>query len=219
MLRVSSHQSVFIPWIGFWNKLIIADLFVFAGGTDFSIRDYEHRVKLHGAWLTLPIDKTTSRGKIKEVRLLDMSDVCDRLRKELCVKRYKYHHRIEPVIETISTYSGKYLHDMNVALLKQVAKILGVSTRLCIDDNIPLEKTKSLRLSARLSRHAKEFEYLSGPGGKNYLTDEFPFSISYQTVKEGVCTDTILQLIANHESPIDHIMQAVTYERLELGHV
>lgn len=214
VLRVGSQQAIFLPWIGFWNKLINVDTFVWSGGVDFSMRDYEHRVKLHNSWLTLSLDKATIHGPIKDVRLLGTKYVVERIVKELFVKRYKYHDRLLDIVLLLEKHANGWLFELDTELIKNLMFVLGITTDFRIDVSVPTEETKTLRLAARLERNVgTNYEYYAGQGARNYMDFMFPVPVWYQYVSPEASTDSILQLIALKEDALAVIRSSASFQK------
>lgn len=207
MLKLSSHQSVFLPWAGFWHKALHSDVMVIGSGMDFNKRDFEHRLQLHGAWSGLVLLKGSTKGPIATVQYEGAKQVAERLYRELDTKKYPHFSLVEPVLHFLYQNEYGYLADLNQQLIIRVATVLGLKTNFVFDSEIPTQETKTTRLLTRLQRHVKEpFEYLSGAGGRNYLEPlEFRHPTHYQEILTGAPPDTILQLIAKTPQPLTEI--------------
>jgi hypothetical protein len=216
MLKVSSHQSVFCPWIGFWNKVAATDLLVVTDGIDFNPRDYEHRLMLHGSWATLVLDKTVVSKTLLDQKIVDPTKVAERLTRELLVKRYRWHARIEPLIDQIRQSDGMRLVDLNGYLLVAVNQLLDLPTRIAFDRQPPeAHEPKHLRLKHRLERYASEFTYYSRFGTISFLNKAFGHPVMNQ-VLQPVEDCTILQLIAGTEYASDCVRTCAQWEAHEL---
>ena len=67
---VTIHQPNFIPWLGFFNKVINCDIFVILDDVEFSKDSFINRNKIRTSegwmWLTIPV-KMKLGEKINEV--------------------------------------------------------------------------------------------------------------------------------------------------------
>src|SRR5438045_2987654 len=57
---LTAHQPVYLPWLGLFEKIAIADRFVFFDGVQYLPRDWNNRNRIKsraGAaeWLTVPV--------------------------------------------------------------------------------------------------------------------------------------------------------------------
>ncbi|QHJ74576.1 hypothetical protein VH22019_00012 [Vibrio phage VH2_2019] len=63
-MRVATHQPTFLPWVGYYHKILSSDLFVIMDKSQYVDRNYMNRVKLNGSWLTLPLKKAPQKARI-----------------------------------------------------------------------------------------------------------------------------------------------------------
>jgi hypothetical protein len=211
--KVASHQSVFLPWIGFWNKVASADVCVISNATDFSRRDFEHRVKIQNAWVTLPFQQTGPR--LADIIITSDGGICQRIEKSLMVKRFKFHHRLEGVVNLLHvlTQEPVPLVYLNKVLMYQLATLLGITTPLVFDEEPTAGPSKTQRLQTRLERNVgTDFRYLAGIGAKAYMDSDFQYPVHYQHLTQGLSTDSILQLIAEHEHPLSQVLGAAEWK-------
>src|ERR1051325_6353530 len=58
-MLVARHQPEHMPWLGFFEKLLSADLFVLLDDVQFSRGDFQNRNRVKGQggaqWLTVPV--------------------------------------------------------------------------------------------------------------------------------------------------------------------
>jgi hypothetical protein len=207
-LKVASHQPCFLPWAGFFHKLASCDVFVFSNGTQYVRGDYHNRVPFMGGWLTAPVEKAPTGTPLNQIRYAPgaLAAVGQRLQAELLVKRYPHHDRIEPIVRYLETTEDRDLVAVNVAMIGAISGALGIRFRkIVLDGNPATEPTTMLRLKARLERHVPEFTYLAGAGSRSYLTRAFGHPYLFQDAERPAPTDTVLQLIAQHEDPLAFI--------------
>lgn len=73
MKRVCIHQPDFLPYLGFFQRLLISDVFIVHDDVQFMQRGWHHRDKIktrHGErWLTLPVKKGHYRRNINQVEI------------------------------------------------------------------------------------------------------------------------------------------------------
>lgn len=69
---VAIHQPNYLPWLGYFSKIMQSDVFVFLDDVPFSKGSYTNRVKIadgrDGAWLTLPVRQSLGQ-KINHVAI------------------------------------------------------------------------------------------------------------------------------------------------------
>lgn len=70
---VSGHQPAYLPWLGYFHKMILADVFVFMDDVQFDRQGFIHRNRIKGSGgesilLSVPIHKEDRYRVISEVR-------------------------------------------------------------------------------------------------------------------------------------------------------
>ena len=57
LIKVSAHQPNFIPWVGFWHKLLHSNVFVITTGMQYVRRGFSNRVIMgdNNSWATVPV--------------------------------------------------------------------------------------------------------------------------------------------------------------------
>lgn len=213
---VCSHQSVLLPWIGFWHKVKQCHVVIINSGSDFCRQDYEHRVKMKGAWLTLPLDKENCGKEISSIHIQHRSlrIIAARIRNELVVKRNKYTHRLRKILWYLEHTTETNVAEINRALLLLVAEELNIKTKFIFIDEIPQGGCKTSKLWNRMEPYLPpEAEYIAGGGAEAYLDPSlFPRPLYLQQVNSVSAIDcTILELMVKHEDPFTVVQDVFTY--------
>ena len=77
MTLLSAHQPCYLPWLGFWNKVLRSDIFVILDDVQFEKGSYINRTKIKTAqgehWLTIPVPRYSYKKNISEIEIKDMS--------------------------------------------------------------------------------------------------------------------------------------------------
>lgn len=72
-MRVAIHQPNYLPWIGFFSKMSLCDVFVSFDSVDLPNRGINHRNKIRTKtgwdWLTIPLEKKYVGVPIRDVML------------------------------------------------------------------------------------------------------------------------------------------------------
>lgn len=214
-MRVSYHQPSFLPWIGYWHKLASSDLHIVAAGVQFEMGGYQNRVRHNGAWLGVNIDRRDKGKPIKDVHYdtRSLDPVLRTIAQTAGSKRNPYRERIQLLLEALETAKlSDSLLDLNLTTLTTIRYLLKCTPMVAVDTQTPdLEHTKTERLWSALRRHMStgQIEYLTGTGALSYIQqDQIPtdIRIEVQYTKEGVCSESILQLIATEEHPLQAIL-------------
>jgi len=185
---ITIHQPDFLPWLGFFHRWAISDLFIMLDDVQFARRGWHHRDKIktaHGVkWLTVPVK---AKGRYsQQIREVEIDNDQDWQCKHLNIIYSNY--REAPVfdmlydqIEAIYYKKHNYLIDFNIHFLRFVASKLGITTPIDSASNYNVKSTSTQRL-VDLVRSVGGTDYLTGLGSKDYL-DESLFSRDNINVK------------------------------------
>ena len=208
MTLVASHQPAFLPWLGLVNKLMLVDKFILTAGVKFCRDGYLNRVKLNGAWLTLPVSRESDHDRICDVRLADApTKAITTLKQTLACKARPYRDRMEPFIESLSAAKeGDFLLDVNIGLIESIIDSFRCQAQLFLDISDPLDEiSKTERLVRRVRRATSgPVTYLAGSGALDYLdTADLPrdWTLKVQSIAAGVVDQTSLVTLANEHDP------------------
>lgn len=172
------HQPDFLPYLGFFNRLLHSDLFVILNDVQFLRRGWHHRdmikTKDGEKWITLGIKKAPQNTQINEIYLNDENWQEQHL--NLIKQSYakaKYFEEIFPFIEKL--YSQKYekMIDINLASIKMLLELFDINIEIIFSIKFNLN-SKSNQLLVDLLKRVGATHYLSGIGAKDYY-DNKPF--------------------------------------------
>ncbi|MEG1728153.1 MAG: WbqC family protein [Bacteroidaceae bacterium] len=223
-MKLSSHQSVFLPWSGFWHKAATSDLMVINSGSDFSRQDCEHRVKINNSWLTLELDRQASGKKISDIVLQQgtLTAAADRIERELCIKKNRYRDRLEPILLLLRNSEGNSLEWVNSSLVLEVAATLHIATSFVFINEVPHGTSKTDKLYNRVGRFMRSDDtYISGAGAAAYIDHiKFPNAVEMQFIDASLAEpNSMIELIAKHKDPMDYISSWFTYLKMDECHV
>lgn len=138
------HQPQFIPWLGYFDKIDHADIFIFLDNVQYKKNEYQNRNRIKTAngwqWLTIPVLYKFPQ-KINEVRI---NNKIDWKRKHLnaLVTNYsksKYFEKYILYFKELYSKEWEFISDINIEVTKQLAKFLGIKKRFLIaSEQIPL---------------------------------------------------------------------------------
>ncbi len=175
---MGAHQPNYLPWLGFFDKMLQCDVFVISDSLQFERHDFQNRNRIktpHGVrWLTVPVkhDGNGNLMPINEIEIANHHNLpglkrhWETLRASYARSPYWKEHK--DFFE--STYQKEWtkLVDLNMHLIEGLRKFLGIDT--------PLVKASSLRATGQKNEliiaQCKELGadvYLSGLGAKSYL--------------------------------------------------
>lgn len=176
------HQPDFLPYLGFFHRLIHADAFVildnaqYVNGTSQSWMNRDKLKTAQGeAWLTVSVKKAPRETPINQIEL---SDNFEWKKKNLNLIRqnYKnapYFEEIYPHLESLYAYSGDYLFEFNLNSIHMLMRLLDIEIVEVLASSLNLEGKRN-ELLVDILKQIGATEYLSGVGAKAYFEPE-PF--------------------------------------------
>jgi len=175
------HQPDFLPYLGFFHRLLSADLFILLDHVQFVNHgrgSWTHRDKIKTSrgerWLTVGVKKTPLGTPINEVLLADS----DWREQGLNLLRENYRNTpyfsiLFPQLEVLYQKPCERLVDFNVASIQMLLDWFEIKIKMMFSSQMkPSGKRNELLVD--LLTKAGASNYLSGVGAKDYYQPE-PF--------------------------------------------
>lgn len=171
---VAIHQPNFLPNLGFFYKMVQADVFVVATNLQFGRGEgwqRRHKIVVGGqeTWLTVPVHGSQNQ-LIRDVRI---NNGVPWQRKHVRALRMAYGRTAEADLlgRVLALYERPYerLVEVNMAFIELLREVLGVKTRLVLDEEVGGRRAELL---VNVCTKYGAAVYLSGLGGKRYMTAE-----------------------------------------------
>jgi hypothetical protein len=175
-MRAVVLQPTYLPWMGYFGMIDIADTFVFYDDVQFSVQSWQQRNKIKSAngnwiWLSVPIVRKFGQN-INDVRINNTTNwkkkhwasIFQSYTKAPCFEEYKEE------IERIFQIEREYLSDLNISIIKKLSELLGVRIPEFMKSSEfgDITGQKTDRLLLVLEKIGAD-EYVSGPGAKEYI--------------------------------------------------
>ena len=183
-MNVAIHQPNFVPWLGYFDRMIRADMFVLLDHVQFERRNYQNRCLIRcedqEKWLTVPVVQVSQKEKIIDKMIDNPADLSgtrwwgpnhfNTLR--YAYRKAPYFDLYAPKLREILEARWDKLIDLNIATLDFVREALDIRTPMIRSSELQVEGQKSaLLLSICQAVEAKAF--LGGMGGsRDYLDKE-----------------------------------------------
>lgn len=171
------HQPDFMPWLGFFDRLLRADLFIALDHVQFvtgTSRSWMHRdvIKTPGGpkWLSLSVKKAPFGAPIRDIRLspepawraANLNLLRENYRKAPCFGE------VFPAVEAVYGAGHDGLSEMSLASIDMLSDMLGVQTpRMLSSEMQPAGVNNAMLID--LLQKAGATHYLSGLGARAYL--------------------------------------------------
>lgn len=216
------HQPNFLPWLGYFYKISVADVFVILDNVDIltgSAKAITNRTMIKTQagkqWITIPIKNGNSK-LIKDIVIVNNNWQVKMLKTitNAYSKSINYN-KIYPIIESIINYKTDSLSEFNINAIIQINKILNIATEIKIASNINVNTTdRNLRI-VELCKYLNSQIYMSGIGGKKYHNEktfkDHNISICYSDFKHPIYTQLHGDFIEGI-SIIDFLFNSINYK-------
>ena len=175
---LSVHQPQYIPWLGYFDKIIKSDCFVFLDNVQYKPREFQNRNKIRTKdgwiWLSVPIvAKGLGRQNICDVKIDNSFD----WRKDHCASIKAWYGRSEffgkhfPFFEGLYAKEWESLSDLSISIIMYALKELSISTPAHFESKLDIKSKKTERI-IEICGKLKADTYLPGIGGKEYLEED-----------------------------------------------
>ena len=134
---VSGHQPNYLPWLGFFDKMLQSDVFIIEDCVQFERQGFTNRNKIktfQGAkWLTVPVEHSGGMLPINEVMIANKANP-DWAKKHWLILKHNYSRA--PFLEKFSgffeqTYNRRWsrLIDLNLHLIRGLMRMLNIKNK------------------------------------------------------------------------------------------
>lgn len=171
---VAAHQPQYLPWLGYFDKICRADIFVLLDNVQFKKNEWQNRNKIKTAqgwqWLTVPV-KYKYPQLINEVAIND-SVKWQHKHRQAIISNYSkapHYHYLDEFFEEIFSRSWRLISQLNITAIRELAKVLGIDTPIFVASELgdfpwgPDERLISI------ARQFNADTYLAGRGGRQYM--------------------------------------------------
>ena len=225
---VAVHQPQYLPWIGYFDKIDRADIFVLLDNVQFKKNEWQNRNKIKTTtgwqWITVPVTYRFPQ-LINEVEI-NNQDRWQHKQRQAILSNYKkspcwdflegfFHDLFEVYWQTIS--------QLNIHVVKKLVEILGITTPLFIASEIgKFPEDPDERLIA-IVKHFGADTYLAGSGGREYMDmgkyekneinvifQDYRHPVYHQLFGDFMFPMSVIDLIFNHGKESLNILRGNT---------
>lgn len=183
---VTIHQPHYLPWLGYLDRMMKADLFVLMDHVQFERRGYQNRTRIlvdgQPQWLTVPVCQGSQKDRIIDKQIDNPPD--SELRwwgpKQFQTLRHAYRDApffdaYAPELKRILESRWVRLVDLNQAMLDFLRDALEIRTPLVKSSDLGVEGARS-ELMLNLCRAVGADVLLVGMGGSRKYLDHAAFA-------------------------------------------
>ena len=173
-VTIAVLQPGYLPWLGFFDQLHRADVFVYYDDVQYDKHGWRNRNRIKTQsgplWLTVPVRHGSEFPRIVDVEI-DVRTPWPR--KHVASIRQAYARapfldRYLPALETLLLQPWKRLVDLDIACAALMAGWFGLDKRIERSSRLGVGGDRSGRL-VNLCRHFGATRYLSGDAARDYL--------------------------------------------------
>lgn len=175
---LTAHQPAYLPWLGYFDKIARADVFVYLDTVQFEKNSFINRNQIktpQGAlWLTIPVKtKGHTSGSLRTTEIDDSQPWRAKHLKSIEMN-YRKAARFDecfPKFEALLTIQESNLAEYCLHQLRFWLDELSIDTRVVRSSELPITSAKS-NLVLDLCQHFGAQHYLSGALGRDYLVEK-----------------------------------------------
>ena len=176
-LIVTIHQPNYFPYPGFFQKVLLSDIYVVLDRAQFEF-DITNRNKIitpEGSWtrISVPIKKGQKFFEIKNVEIDNEQTWAEKNWNLIC-KSYDnspFFDLYKTTLNSVFKKKWNLIFDLNFHTLKKVLEWLNIKTEIIFDSELDVTGKSSEHL-LNICKKLGATKYLSGPGGSDYLNEK-----------------------------------------------
>ncbi len=136
-------QPVYLPWLGYFEQMVVADRFVFMDDVQYTRRDWRNRNRIKTAggsiWLTVPVVKHRRRARISDIEINYRQDWRRRHLRSIEVSYCKcpYFQPLFGELEQVLAATPARLLDLDCRLIRLLCRHLDISTPTSLSSEVP----------------------------------------------------------------------------------
>lgn len=217
---ISIHQPNFIPWLGYFHKLVKSDYFVLFDDVQFPMgKSFCNRVAIkigdESRWLTVPVKGKSQLASIKDILIAEDQPWRRKHLKtlQLAYEKTPYFDLYYEDIKNLYQHKTLYLVEFNKSFIQLIKEKLGSPTRIICSSELGLGNLTGTEHILAILKTLGGDKYLTGEGkgsrryldsnlfeekGVNIIYQQFEHPV-YQQRGDGFIPNlSILDLLFNH---------------------
>ncbi len=173
---VAGHQPNYLPWLGFFDKLRRADIFIIEDNLQFERQGFTNRNRILTAdgvrWLSVPIEHANKSMLINEVKIANKGEPNWGRKHWLTIKhgycKAPFWNDFADFFEGTYEREWDLLIDLNMHLIKGIMGFLAIDKPLVFSSALGVEGKKTELIVAQCKKVGADVQ-LAGDGCKNYI--------------------------------------------------
>jgi hypothetical protein len=177
-------QPTYLPWIGYFEQIANADVFVFLDTVQFVGRSWHSRNRLKGAdgepfWISVPVEAHAREARLLDIRISSgqpqwRAKHLHSIRTHLA--SCHYFSTVYPHLENWLANDYRYLTELNISGIKMISEMLALSPTFVCASELKADG-KRTQLLVNVCRKIGATRYYSSAGSRAYLENEMDLFI------------------------------------------
>lgn len=172
-------QPTFFPWLGYFDLIDQADVFIFYNDVQYERRSWQNRNRIncaHGEmFITLPVKKGNLKDSINS-KIILLDDIWKKKFFKTLKSSYSKSPYFEEVIEWLENMllmNFIFLDEFNITLIKSICQKIGIhDTTFVLSSDFQLKSNQRTEKLVELTEINNGNIYLSTIGSKDYLLSD-----------------------------------------------
>lgn len=176
-MKLVIHQPNYLPYIGFFHKLSLADTLVLMDNTQYD-KKFTNRNKIKvpndWIWLSIPINKNHKFSLNKDVEINNEENWQENHLKKISrsyTNSNYYNQEYQSKFEKFYLKKWTHLFDFNYNMISEIINWLGLKIEIIKESELNIKGQATERL-VNISTQLGAETYVSGIGGKEYMNEE-----------------------------------------------
>lgn len=174
-MRIAILQPGYMPWLGFFEQMLLTDHFVYLDDVQYTKQDWRNRNRIKTsdgiAWLTVPVKKAPSDTPIRRIRICYDQPWPKRHLNLIQCAYAKAPHFDEcyPRLEATLEAHHEYLHDLNAAVVDLFRDLLGITTSISCSSELGIQTQDKSEKLWRICSALGGDELYDGQAARSFL--------------------------------------------------
>ena len=175
-MKIVISQPMFFPWIGLFEQISLADLYVHYDDVQFSKGSFVNRVQIKTQdgfkWMTVPLDDLKLGQHIKDVKISDKTNWrashLDLLRQVYA--KAPYQQDMLDIVSHVYSHTSQTISELSISSISEICKYFSINdpTDFLYSSKLGLPGTSSQRV-LDVVKHLHGKTYITGHGARQYL--------------------------------------------------
>lgn len=169
---VAIHQPNYLPWMGYFHKMLNCDVFVYADSVQLSAKSVSHRnkIKCSTGTLLLSVPLALKRVPFNQVLIYNENDWAERHYQTFqhCYARSRYWSDYKERFRDIYSKKWEKLIDLNLEIINLIRDVLNIKTYTVLESQLANLQGRKSEEIINICQELNADVYLSGQGARVY---------------------------------------------------